>query len=416
MTAMPPSTFHIERRPRKHGRSYRAVVYVGARPDGPSREYRPWRRLEREAREDGKAMLEALAQPQRTAETLGELLDRWLRDYASGATEETTLAHYRRIVTDHLVGVQIRNSERSVKMGDVLAADLTASDFAEWQALQLETQAPKTVRNNRVPLGEALSWAVELGELATNELAKVPRPKLRRKPVEPPAIAAVQEHLEALKGTRYYRPALIAAATGMRRGEVLGLEWRHVDLERHVIHVRQNVRQIGVEVTTVPYLKTHAGRRDLPLPAFVAEALRREWVKARLAGEAKPSDRVCGHMKPDSLTGGLRAAWDRKKLPRVKMHMLRHALASSMLAAGVPMLEVQAFLGHKDVTTTLGTYGHLLPGALGDAAKTYDGAWEAAKQKAAEEAEKRAAQARFEETNPGSVSSLNGRSTSTRHQ
>jgi site-specific recombinase XerC len=68
------------------------------------------------------------------------------------------------------------------------------------------------------------------------------------------------------------------------------------------------------------------------------------------------------------------------------MHMLRHALASSMLAAGVPMLEVQAFLGHKDVTTTLGTYGHLLPGALEDAASVYDSVWEKARSKGGEQA------------------------------
>ena len=296
------------------------------------------------------------------------------------------MAHYRRIIEDHVTGVTIRVDDAPVAMGAVRASDLTASDFAEWQAIQAETQAPKTVRNNRVPLGEALRWAVDLGELTTNELAKVPRPKLRKQPVEPPAANVVQEHLEVLRGTRYYRPALIAAATGLRRGEVLGLEWRHIDFEKRIVHVRQNVRQIGGEVTTVPYLKTASGRRDLPLPTFAAEELRHELVTARLHGEGKPADRVCGHVKPDSLTGGLRGMWDRRGLPRVKMHMLRHALASSMLAAGVPMLEVQAFLGHKDVTTTLGTYGHLMPGALEDAASVFDGVWEKARSKANEQA------------------------------
>lgn len=71
--------------------------------------------------------------------------------------------------------------------------------------------------------------------------------------------------------------------------------------------------------------------------------------------------------------------------------MLRHALASTMLAAGVPMLTVQAFLGHKDVTTTLATYGHLLPSALGDAATAMDGVWGAAREKAEAEAERSSA-------------------------
>lgn len=385
---MTPQTFHIEHHDGKKGRRYRAVVYVGMRDGGPRRECGRWRALEREAREDGRGMLDAFGAPVRTDETLSELLARWLRDYAAGGVEETTLAHYRRIVDDHVVKVEVRRDEELVKLGALLARELTAADLAEWQAIELETQAPKTVRNNRVPLGEALRWAVDLGDLASNELAKVPRPKLRRQPVEPPTVDVVQSHLDALRGTRYYRPALIAAATGMRRGEVLGLEWRHVDLGAGVVRVRQNVRQIASTVKTVRYLKTDAGRRDLPLPAFVCEALRREYLLAKLHGAAGPSDRVCGQIKPDSLTTGLRAFWDRRKLPRVKLHGLRHALASSMLAAGVPMLEVQAFLGHADVRTTIGTYGHLLPGALEDAAATYDRAWSAARSKAAEERQK----------------------------
>lgn len=381
-----PTSFHIERYQTKKGRRFRAVVYVGKREGGPRRDTGRWRQYEREAIQDGRDMLDAFGAPRRTEETLAELLERWLRDYAAGATESTTLAGYKRIVEDHIVGVVIRSDGSPVPMGDVRARDLTAADFAEWQAVQLKTQKPKTVRNNRVPLGSCLTWATELGDLAGNELAKVPRPKLRRQPVEPPPVAVVQAHLTALEGTRYWRPALIAAATGLRRGEVLGLEWRHLDTANGVVMVRQNVRQVGAKVETVPYLKTDAGRRDLPLPEFAADLLRIEHAKDRLQGKGRPHDRVCGQIPPDSFTGGLRAMWDRKGLPRIRLHMLRHALASSMLAAGVPMLTVQAFLGHRDITTTMGTYGHLLPGALGDAAEVMGAVWQTAKDKAEGEA------------------------------
>jgi integrase len=370
-----PSAFHIEPRGSGKARRYRAVVYVPVserKPGEQPRRTSKWRHYEREAKTDGQALLTTLSAGAVTDETVAQLLERWLRDYATGSVEDTTLAHYRRHADFHIKPL----------LGDIPVAELTPADAAHWQADELTHQSAKSVRNYRGVLGGALSWAVKLGDLEKNVLAQVPAPRWNRRPVEPPPVGALQGYLEALEGSRYYLPALIAGGTGMRRGEVLGLEWRHVDLVEGVIHVRQNVRQVGSEVSVVPYLKTAAGRRDLPLPEFVAAHLRRARLEAQaMIGKVRPNDRLCAAMKPDQLTHGLRAWYVRRDMRPVGMHMMRHAVASAMLASGVPMLEVQGFLGHKNVVTTLGTYGHLMPGALGGAAKRYGEAWEEAEQK-----------------------------------
>lgn len=83
---MPP-TYHIEHRGEKQARRYRAMVYVGRRTDGPPRIWGRWRKLEREAKADGAALLESLGEKPQTDETVAELLERWLRDYAAGATD-----------------------------------------------------------------------------------------------------------------------------------------------------------------------------------------------------------------------------------------------------------------------------------------------------------------------------------------
>lgn len=366
-----PATFHIEHVGDGRGRRYRAVAYVpvAERKEGEgSRKVTKWKPTKGEARADAKKLLERLNGPDPTEETVAELLERWMRDYAAGAVEASTLDGYRKAIDHHIVPV----------IGEVRASELTPAEAARWQASELTHQSSKSVRNYRGVLGGALKWAVRLGELPTNVLDQVPAPRWRRQPVDPPPVDALQGYLEALEGSRYYLPALIAGGTGMRRGEVLGLEWRHVDLAAGLIRVRQNVRQIGNDVETVPYLKTAAGRRELPMPPFVSERLRRALVEAQVSGRNKPGDRVCLPMKPDQLTHGLRAWYVRRQMKPVGMHMMRHAVASAMLAAGVPMLEVQGFLGHKDVVTTLGTYGHLLPGALSGAAERYGEAWEKA--------------------------------------
>lgn len=374
-----PATFHIEHVGDGRGRRYRAVAYVpvAERKEGEgSRKVTKWKPTKGEARADAKKLLERLNGPDPTEETVAELLERWLTDYAAGAVEDTTLAHYRRHAEHHIAPT----------LGEIRASELTPADVARWQADELSFQSPKSVRNYRGVLGGALRWAVKLGELPANVVEQVPAPRWTRRPVDPPRVESMQTYLTVLEGSRYYLPVLIAGGTGMRRGEVLGLEWRHLDLGAGTVSVRQNVRQVGSAVTVVPYLKTAAGRRDLPLPAFVSDALRQAYLAARARGEAAPTDRVCAPMKPDALTHGLRAWYVRRQMRPVGMHLMRHAVASAMLAAGVPMLEVQAFLGHKDVVTTLSTYGHLVPGALGSAAERYGEAWEAAS-KAAPEAD-----------------------------
>lgn len=383
MANVSPTSFHIEhydskRKGKKRPtRRYRAVAYVGKREGGPRRETTSWRLTREEAKADGAEMIRSLSRPPTTDETLAELLERWMRDHVSGL-EATTQIHYRRIIDDHIVGVDVRTEATPIAMGELPAADLTASDVAEWQAEVLTDHAPKSVRNYRGVLSGALAWAVSLGDLQVNVVTMVKAPKWKRRPVDPPMISAMQDYLTVLEGTRYWLPVIIAGGLGMRRGEVLGLEWRHVDLERGVVHVRQNVRQVGSLVDTVPYLKTSAGRRDLPLPSFVAEKLRQALIEARLQGRYGPMERVCEPMKPDRLTHGLRAMYRRRGMKPIGMHMLRHAVASAMLASGVPVLEVQAFLGHKHASTTLGTYGHLLPGGLTAAAERYGQAWEEA--------------------------------------
>ena len=386
---------HVERRvgkprlvrgkPAKPRVSYTVRVFVDRAHGGPRRECHGTYALEREATTKLADVLDAYLKGERrewSSETVAELLERFMRDYAA-QHRRTTLRHYRMTIDNHLTPV----------LGETPAAQLRPADVAAWQAQLLTSHAVKSVRGYRGVLSAAFNWAVKLGDLAANPVAAVDVPKLERPPVTPPGLAEMQRYVSALEATRYHVPVLLAAATGMRRGEVLALRWSDVDLATGAVHIARQLLQAGSEVYFGPP-KTKKGVRDITLPAFAVAVLSERRLvqrnRAHVAGMKWSADwLVCAKddgavLKPDQLTHGLRAMYLRKKLEPIHFHMLRHAVASDLLQRERPDV-VREQLGHADIQTTLGIYGHLLPGAQASAAGRYDEAWQKALDEAAAE-------------------------------
>ncbi len=356
---------HVERRQsvRTGEITWTVRLFIDAANGGPKRKSVGTYPLKRQAEA---ALASALAryheggyhEPSRM--TVSELCERWLRDGAAPKARPSTMRHYQLAVDLHIAPM----------LGDVLAAMLTPADVAAWQAMLGRSGrvdgagglSAKSVRWCRGALHNAYAWAVKLGELPSNPVASCDPPPLPDRDLEPPSVAELQAFLAAIRDTRYHLPVLIAIATGMRRGEVLGLEWRHVDLERGVVHVRQQRTQVGNVVATSP-LKTKRSRRDMPLPVWAVEELRAANIPARqkvaVAGiEWSQSALVCD-IKPDRLTTGLHKLVNRRGLQAVHMHLLRHAKATRMLRRGENPGVVQHQLGHANLITTVGTYGHV---------------------------------------------------------
>ncbi|MGO8683319.1 MAG: tyrosine-type recombinase/integrase [Thermoleophilia bacterium] len=293
--------------------------------------------------------------------TVAELCERWLRDGAAPKARPSTMRYYRMAVDLHIVP----------DLGDMLAEMLTPADVAAWQAMLARSGrtdgrgglSPKSVRWCRGALHNAYTWAVKLGELRTNPVATCDPPPLADRDLEPPSAAELIAFLDAIRDTRYHLPVLIAVATGMRRGEVLGLDWQHVDLERGVVHVRQQKTQAGRAVA-IASLKTRRSRRDLPLPEWAIEELRaaRSTAQHTSAVAGVPwSERslVCGDAAPNNISTGLQRLAKSRHLPPLHMHLLRHAKATRMLRQGDNPGVVQHQLGHSSLVTTVGTYGHV---------------------------------------------------------
>ena len=171
----------------------------------------------------------------------------------------------------------------------------------------------------------------------------------------------------------------LAANTGKRRSELLGLRWGDVDLESSRLGVNRSLVSVAYELHDSPG-KTRSSRRSVDLDARTVEVLR-AWRHERRAEAGRPigeEDRVVAHpdgepIHPDSFSQTFNRLVASAGVPRLWLHGLRHTHASLMLKERVPIRVVSERLGHATPGFTMATYQHVLPGMQADAARLFAG-------------------------------------------
>ena len=174
--------------------------------------------------------------------------------------------------------------------------------------------------------------------------------------------------IEAARGTSWAIPVLLAATTGARRAEVLGLRWDHVDLDRGRVRIIDTVQRLpGGELAFVPP-KTERAKREIPVPAFALERLRAhktDQARRRLALGAAwhDLDLLCERgdgapFDPSSFTHGFKRVAKAAGLERVRLHDLRHGVATALAKQGTPAYVTSKVLGHSSVHFTANVYTH----------------------------------------------------------
>ena len=204
----------------------------------------------------------------------------------------------------------------------------------------------------------ALDAAVRQGLIVRNPADMVVDPP--RAETCGPAPVLTQEQaramLEAVKGTPAYIPFLLAFATGMRRGEVLGLRWSDVDLTTAQIHVRGQWQRDGYE----ELLKTSSSYRAIPISAPIVEVLRQHKAAQKvvaLAGWVCPGRFMDRPYSPQNLDHTFARVRDKLGLDkRLTFHSIRKTFATWLAAAGVDPKTAARLLGHSNVRTTLEIY------------------------------------------------------------
>ena len=229
-------------------------------------------------------------------------------------------------------------------------------------------RARSAVVGHRV-IHRVLKHAAQWNVVHQNVAALLDAPSVKSKEIEILTPAEIQRVLEALKERSLYPIVAVALGTGMRRGELLALRWKDVDLDAAQLRVEQSLEQTkrGGLVFKAP--KTRHGRRTITLPASTVAVLREHWkatLECRLQlGQGKtPAGALVfaawdGNTRsPNAMTKEWRRAIHAAKL-KATFHSLRHTHASSLIAAGIDVLSISRRLGHGSPAITLGVYGHL---------------------------------------------------------
>ncbi len=204
----------------------------------------------------------------------------------------------------------------------------------------------------------------------------MPRKELRTLNAE-----EAQRLLEAAKGDRLEALLVLALTTGMRQGELLGLQWEDVDLKTGTVYIRRTLLELKGKLTLG---ETKSGRnRRVDLPDIAVETLREH--RKRMLAEGHPGpwvfcDTQGGPIRKSNLTRRwFKPLLQRAGLPDIRFHDLRHTAATLLLTLGVHPKIVQERLGHSQISLTLDTYSHVLPSMQREAARKLDTLFESAR-------------------------------------
>jgi integrase len=180
-----------------------------------------------------------------------------------------------------------------------------------------------------------------------------------------------QHLLAVVKGHQLEALITLALATGMRHGELVGLQWSDIDFEEESLTVRRIVNWLGRYKYVEGEPKTEQSRRKIMLAPFVMRVLREHRIRqkeARLKAGISWQEhhlvfcnRRGGFLNPNILLRHFYQLLDEAGLPRIRLHDLRHSAATILLSMGINIKVVQEMLGHSQVSMTLGIYGHTLP-------------------------------------------------------
>jgi integrase len=307
-------------------------------------------------------------------QTVAQYLEQWLTSTAQHRLRPRTYVRYQQLVRTHALPT----------VGKLPLPKLTPQHLSTLYSDKLAVGlSPRSVQFLHAVLHSALKQALLWGLIVRNPADAVKAPRPSRYPMRALDQAQTRALLDTAAGDPLEALYVLALMTGMRQGELLGLQWADVDFDSGRLTVRHTLQWVEGGRWSLDEPKTGHSRRSIRLPATALHALkvhRAQQVEQRLVlGPAwAEHDLVfCNTVgrplqKSNLLPRSFRRLLRRAGLPRIRFHDLRHTYATLALMSGVPVKVVSETLGHASITLTLDTYSHVLPDMQEDAAARMD--------------------------------------------
>ena len=365
---------------RRRGDRYYAVIYEGRDPV-TGRERRTWHPAGTD-----EAEAERLAKKLAAAETekIGAVRALTFGAYLTGQWLPGKKLH--------LAATTYRGYERNVQLHILPALGKVAIRRLRYQQIEAlyerllhpvtgRALAPKTVYEIHLIISGALADAVRRG-LVTRNVAVVARAPKQRSLQRNVGVSLTEDELRLLMrtaaGHRLFPLYWLAAMTGMRRNELLGLKWPDIDFAKKRLHLNRGLVAVGYEVHETPG-KSKTSRRPISVDDTTLAVMAgwRAFQNAEFAAVGISNEEKWVFTDGDGKTIHPHAVYEafvrivhNAGVPTIRFHDLRHTHGSLLIRAGVPVKVVSERLGHAHIAFTIQTYQQVLPDMQVDAART----------------------------------------------
>ena len=301
--------------------------------------------------------------------TVGQWLDIWHADYLNNA-KPSTISSYDATIRNHL----------KPGIGAIRLDSLTTHQIQEFYNTLLSPSgkrkalSPKTIKNIHGILHHALQQAMLNNYIRTNPSNPCVIPKAIRKKIKPMNEYQIADFIKGIQGHRYEHMFLVALFTGLRQGEICGLQWECVDFDNGTILIDKQLQSLRGKTRgdkeKYALVPTKNGReRTITAAPYVMELL---W-KTKQAQDANRNkygdlfqendlvftDELGNRVMPQALYRSFKLVVTELQMPSVRFHDLRHSYAVVSLKSGDDVKTVQENLGHATAAFTLDVYGHV---------------------------------------------------------
>lgn len=311
-------------------------------------------------------------------QTLEGFLEEWITLYVKPNREPKTVSYYQGMIKHHLNPMLGRVPLRKLTPAMVQKLLVDKAKPFETESGEMRSLSPETVRGIRATLRSALTQAFRNGLVAENVAQRVSSPKQRQSTPKYFTEEQVRLFLSAASDHHLFGLFSLALLTGLRLGEITGLTWACIDLDRKIIDVRHQLQRVEGKLI-LKSLKTERARRKLHLTHLAVNILENERTRQAVSLESGQNDLGLVFLNPQGrplepkyVHTHLKAVLKKARLPEYSFHKLRHTNATLLLSQGVPLTIVRDQLGHSQIALTANTYGHAVPTALQEAAEVLE--------------------------------------------
>ena len=364
----------------KKGKRWYVAVYMGLKPDG-NKDYRWFSgyNTKKEA-EDGLLEIRQSIKENRMVDnnsmTATDFFEAWIKDHVEPNLSPGTGDKYRSATLS-----------ASASFGSTRIQKVTPHQIQRWVNSMSESELSKssivTYYNAlKAAFNKAVGWRI----IGQTPCVEITLPRVKKKSMKTLTASEVTKLLETAKGHPIELVIQLAASCGLRRGEILGLRWRQVDMNSQVLHLSENYTESSKGVS-LSELKSDSSYRSVDFSDSIKRALKHQKAKqleslvsnsvvtlSNLTEDSLQDLHVCTWydlqpIRPGFVSSKFRKLLAESKMPQIRFHDLRHTHATLLLQAGVHPKVVQERLGHSKITITLDTYSHVLPSMQKEAAQ-----------------------------------------------